>query len=54
LIYARIFVGYDDIDDPSEYTIFIKHVILKDNSIIKKYGKNKSSSEYYTSEEEDS
>jgi hypothetical protein len=45
-VYARMFVGYDDINDPTEYTIFIKHVMLEDNqetkNIIKKYSKTKS------------
>ena len=44
LSYARIFVGYDNLDDPSEYTIYVKHVVLEDNAetrrILKKYGKN--------------
>ena len=45
LSYARIFVGYDNLDDPSEYTIFIKHVQLEDSEenkrILQKYGKQK-------------
>ena len=30
LSYARVFVGYDNIEDPTEYTIFIKFVELVD------------------------
>lgn len=47
--YARIFVGYDNLDDPSEYTIYVKHVQLEDDAagetrrILKKYSKNTSS-----------
>ena len=41
LSYARIFVGYDNLDDPSEYTIFIKYAKLEDSeenkSILHKY-----------------
>ena len=40
---ARIFVGYDQLDDPSEYTIFIKNVQLEDSvetrQVLEKYGK---------------
>ena len=39
--YARIFVGYEDLDDPSEYTISIKYVLLQQNvqtiDILNKY-----------------
>lgn len=31
LSYARIFVGYDNLSDPTEYTIFIKYALLEDN-----------------------
>jgi hypothetical protein len=31
LSYARVFVGYDNLEDPTEYTIFIKFVELIDN-----------------------
>ena len=45
LSYVRIFVGYDNLDDPTEYTIKIKYVQLEDNednkSILQKYKKNK-------------
>ena len=27
--YARLFVGYDNVDDPTEYTIFIKYIRLE-------------------------
>lgn len=43
LSYVRIFVGYDDLNDPTEYTIFVKCALLEDNkqnkSILDKYGK---------------
>lgn len=46
LSYIRIFVGYDNIDDPSEYTIFVKYVDIENSpenlEILRKYGvKNK-------------
>jgi hypothetical protein len=34
LKYARVFVGYDNLEDPSEYTIYIKHVELPNNSVV--------------------
>lgn len=41
--YARVFVGYDDLDDPTEYTIYIKYVKLPNTPdtirILDKYGK---------------
>lgn len=41
LKYARLFVGYDSVDDPSEYTIFVKYIELDDSpenvEILKKY-----------------
>jgi len=36
LSYVRIFVGYDDLNDPNEYTIFVKCVLLED----KEHNKN--------------
>jgi hypothetical protein len=30
LNYARVFVGYDNMEDPSDYTIYIKYAILVD------------------------
>ena len=43
LTYARIFVGYENLDDPSAYSIFVKYAILEDTSETKKilqlYGK---------------
>jgi hypothetical protein len=43
LSYARIFVGYENLDDPTEYTIYIKYVQLEDSeytrNILQKYGK---------------
>jgi hypothetical protein len=46
LSYVRVFVGYDNVDDPSEYTIFVKYVELENSpeniEILRKYGiKNK-------------
>jgi hypothetical protein len=45
LSYARVFVGYENKDDPSEYTIFVKHVQLENtkkvHAILEKYGKQK-------------
>jgi len=42
LSYARIFVGYECINDPSEYTIYIKFVELEDSEktreILSRYG----------------
>lgn len=32
LSYARVFIGYDNLDDPTEYTIHIKYAILEDNA----------------------
>jgi len=44
LSYARLFVGYENIDDPTEYTIYVKYVQLDDNEethrILQLYGKN--------------
>jgi hypothetical protein len=43
LSYARVFVGYDNLDDQSEYTIFVKYAQLEDSEdnkkVLKKYGK---------------
>ena len=43
LSYARVFVGYVSVDDPTKYTIYIKYVQLNDTeenkAILKKYGK---------------
>jgi hypothetical protein len=45
LNYARVFVGYDNPDDPTEYYIYIKYAKIKNDKhntgIIKKYGKKK-------------
>jgi hypothetical protein len=42
LNYARVFVGYDNVDDPSEYTIYVKYVELENSpenlEVLKKYG----------------
>ena len=47
LNYARIFVGYDSLDDSTEYTIYLKYAQLIDTpetrEILNKYGKKKSS-----------
>jgi hypothetical protein len=41
--YVRIFVGYDCLDDPTQYTIYLKCVILEENeynkNLLKEYGK---------------
>ena len=43
LTYAHVFVGYERLDNPFEYTIFIKYVQLEDTpetrEILSKYGK---------------
>lgn len=41
LSYTRVFVGYDSLEDASEYTIYIKHVLLPESAldILEKYGK---------------
>lgn len=43
LSYVRIFVGYDDLNDPNEYTIFVKCALLEDKehnkNILDKYSK---------------
>jgi hypothetical protein len=43
LNYARIFVGYDSLEDPSEYTIYVKYARLHDiqetRDILNRYGK---------------
>lgn len=49
LSYARVFVGYENKDDPTEYTIFVKFVQLENtkkvHAILEKYGKQSSDSE---------
>ena len=37
LSYARVFVGYDNLEDPTEYTIFIKFVELIDKPTTRKF-----------------
>lgn len=37
LSYARLFVGYDNLDDQSEYTIFVKYAQLEDSADNKKF-----------------
>ena len=43
LNYARVFVGYENLDDFTEYTIYIKFVVLEDTEntreVLQKYGK---------------
>ena len=43
LTYARVFVGYDDLEDAKEYTICVKYVLLEDchenREVLHKYGK---------------
>jgi hypothetical protein len=45
LNYSRIFIGYDRLDDPTEYTIWVKYSILEDSEatrkILQRYGKSK-------------
>ena len=47
--YARVFVGYESLDDNTEYSIYIKYAELEDSQetkdILKKYGKKIVSSE---------
>jgi hypothetical protein len=47
LNYARIFVGYDSLEDASEYTIYVKYAQLNDNEetreVLNKYGKRSAS-----------
>lgn len=42
LNYCRVFVGYDSVDEPAEYTIYVKYVELEDTpeniEILSKYG----------------
>jgi hypothetical protein len=59
LSYVRVFVGYDNIDDPSEYTIFVKYVELENSpeniEILRKNGiKNKKQRELDRSDDESS
>jgi hypothetical protein len=48
LNYARIFVGYDSLEDPTEYTIYIKYAQLQDTeetrAVLNRYGKQPSAS----------
>ena len=43
--YARVFVGYDNLDDNKDYTIYIKYACLEDTEntriVLAKYGKSK-------------
>jgi hypothetical protein len=45
LVYSRIFVGYENVDDSSEYTIYIKYAELIDNenthNVLNTYGNGK-------------
>ena len=47
LNYARIFVGYDSLEDASEYTIYVKYAQLNDSQetreVLNKYGKRSAS-----------
>jgi hypothetical protein len=57
LSYARVFVGYDNIEDPTEYTIFIKFVELVDTpstrEYLAKYHPKKAKTSTATAEEEE-
>ena len=35
--YARIYIGYDDIEDPSEFTIFLRMMELEENQKVKEH-----------------
>jgi hypothetical protein len=58
LSYARIFVGYENLEDPSEYTIYVKYAQLEDNeeckSVLQKYGKKTTKKVEKSSIEEES
>jgi len=57
LSYAHVFVGYDNLEDPTEYTIFIKFVELVDTpstrEYLAKYHPKKAKTLTATAEEED-
>ena len=57
LSYVRAFVGYDDLNDPTEYTIFIKYAQLVDNEnnhkFLNDYAKDNKTKEEEEEEEED-
>jgi hypothetical protein len=42
--YARVFVGYDNLEDNSDYTIYVKYACLESSEnalmVISKYGKS--------------
>ena len=46
--YARVFVGYDNLEDNSDYTIYVKYACLESSEntrvVLSKYGKKSSSS----------
>jgi hypothetical protein len=50
LSYARVFVGYDDLEDAKEYTIYVKYVQLEDSqvnrAVLQKYGKKTKKNEH--------
>ena len=57
LTYVRVFVGYDNVDDPSEYTIFVKYVEIENSpeniEVLRKYGvKNKKQADADRSDDE--
>jgi len=57
LNYARIFVGYDSLEDASEYTIYVKYAQLNDNEetreVLNKYGKRSASASAANSSDDD-
>jgi hypothetical protein len=57
LNYARIFVGYDSLEDPSEYTIYVKYAQLHDTeetrTVINRYGKQPTASAASSSSDDD-
>jgi hypothetical protein len=57
LTYVRVFVGYDNVDDPSEYTIFVKYAEIENSpeniEVLRKYGvKNKKQPDMDRSDDE--
>lgn len=53
LSYVRAFVGYDNINDPTEYTIFIKYAQLVDNEYSHKFLNDYAPKKEQTKEEEE-
>jgi hypothetical protein len=53
--YARVFVGYDNLEDNSDYTIYVKYACLESSEntrvVLSKYGKKSSSSSSSSSDD---